>query len=277
MPDAAHALLASEIPHGFRVDSARIPVGVRTDSASHARARARDPYPYPSRRTYGRADGPRHVVAAVPIGGQVVRTYMEPGIFAMTELDRVTFDRAFRRVCGAFRLKVKEGELEELSRTYFRILETAPLEDVLAAAKNCLATCHKFPKPAEWLQALPVPPAAASRADLRVMGTTEREEYARAEGLRYEGAPCGCLLCQEAEITYRPLRFVPDEILDVLDKAFDTVRNREVITGHWAHGEELARWYVARDAFYASTPRRGPMARVLALVGGDREPGCDDD
>jgi hypothetical protein len=201
---------------------------------------------------------------------------MEPSICAMTEPDRGTFDRAFRRVCGAFRLKVKEWELEELSRTYFRILDTAPLDDVLAAGKTCLATCRKFPKPAEWLAALPAAPVAA-RADLRVMGTTEREDYARAEGLRYEDAPCGCLLCQEADVTDRPLRFVPDEILGVLDRAFDTVRNRELVTGHWAHGEELARWYVARDAFFASAPRRGPMARALALIGAEREPGCDDE
>jgi hypothetical protein len=197
---------------------------------------------------------------------------MEPGSFAMTEPDRGTFDRAFRRVCGAFRLKVKDGEIEELSRTYFRILETAPLDDVLAAGKTCLATSRKFPKPAEWLAALPAAPIAAA-ADTRVMGTTERLEYARAEALRYEDAPCGCLLCQEADVTQRPLRFVPDEILGVLDKAFDTERNRTVVTGHWAHGAELVAWYMARDAFFASAPRRGPMARVLAFIGGEREPG----
>jgi hypothetical protein len=191
----------------------------------------------------------------------------------MTEPDFGTFERAFRRVCGAFRLKVKEGEIEELTRTYFRILDTAPLEDVLAAGKTCLATCRKFPKPAEWLAALPAAPVAV-RADLRVMGTPERLEYARAETLRYEDAPCGCLLCQEADVTHRPLRFVPDEILGVLDKALDTERNREVITGHWAHGEELARWYVARDHFFASAPRHTPIARAL-LVLVAREPGED--
>jgi hypothetical protein len=191
----------------------------------------------------------------------------------MTEADFGTFDRAFRRVVGAFRLKVKPGEVEELTRTYFRILD-APLDDVLAAGKTCLATSRKFPKPAEWLAALPAAPVAA-RADLRVMGTPERLEYARAEGLRYEDVPCGCLLCQEADVTDRPLRFVPDEVLGVFDKAIDTARNRTVVTGHWAHGAELVRWYAARDLFFASAPRRGPMARVLAFIGGEREPGED--
>jgi hypothetical protein len=161
-----------------------------------------------------------------------------------------------------------------LSRTYFRILEHAPLDEVLTAGKACVASCRTFPKPAEWLQALPVPPAAAAHADTRVMATTEREDYARAEALRYEDAPCGCLLCQEADVTHRPLRFVPDEILGVLDKAIDTVRNRVVVTGHWAHGAELGRWYAARDAFYASAPRHTRLARAL-LVLVSREPGED--
>jgi hypothetical protein len=190
----------------------------------------------------------------------------------MTEADFGTFDRAFRRVVGAFRLKVKPPEIEELTRTYFRLLDTAPLDDVLAAGKTCLATCRKFPKPAEWLAALPAAPIAAA-ADRRVMATTERLEYARAESLRYEDDPCGCLLCQSAGVTDRPIRFVPDEVDGVLDTAIDTERNRIVVTGHWAHGDELARWYVARAAFFASAPRRGPVARVLAFIGADRDPG----
>jgi hypothetical protein len=197
---------------------------------------------------------------------------MDPGEFAMIEADRGTFDRAFRRVCGVFRLRVKEAELAELSRTYFRILDTALLDDVLAAGKTCLATCRKFPKPAEWLAALPTAPVSVA-ADLRVMATPEREAYARAEALRYEDAPCGCVHCQEADVTDRPLRFVPDEVLGVFDRAIDTERNRVVVTGHWAHGDELARWYEARDAFFARAPRRGPLAHVLALVGGGRDPG----
>jgi hypothetical protein len=194
----------------------------------------------------------------------------------MTEPEYGTFDRAFRRVSGAFRLKVREGELETLSRTYFRVLDYAPLEDVLAAGKTCLASCRRFPKVAEWVAALPAPPIVTVAADLRVLPTPEREAYDRAEALRYQDDPCSCWACQDAGVTDRPVRFVPDEVNGVLDRAIDTVRNRIVITGHWAHGDELARWYVARDAFFASAPRRTPIARaLLALV--SREPGEDDD
>jgi len=190
---------------------------------------------------------------------------------AMTEPEFGTFDRAFRRVCGAFRLKVKPGDLEELSRTYFRVLDYAPLEEVLTAGKTCLTTCRRFPKVAEWVDALPVPPVAVT-ADLRVLATAEREAYWRAEALRYADLPCGCGACFRADVTDRPLRFVPDDVNGVLDRAIDTVRNRIVITGHWAHGDELARWYVARDAFFARVPRHTPIARAL-LVLVAREPG----
>jgi len=196
---------------------------------------------------------------------------MEPWKVVMTEPEFGTFDRAFRRVCGAFRLKVKPGDLEELSRTYFRVLDYAPLEEVLTAGKTCLTTCRRFPKVAEWVDALPVPPVAVT-ADLRVLATAEREAYARAEALRYADIPCGCGACFRADVTDRPLRFVPDDVNGVLDRAIDTVRNRIVVTGHWAHGDELARWYAARDAFFASVPRHTPIARAL-LVLVSREPG----
>jgi hypothetical protein len=192
----------------------------------------------------------------------------------MTEPEFGTFDRAFRRVLGAFRLKVKPDAVDELSRTYFRILADAPLEDVLAAGKTCLATGTRFPKVAEWVAALPAPPVVVT-ADLRVMATPEREAYVRAEALRYQDEPCACWDCQDAGMTERPVRFVPDEVNGVLDKAIDTVRNRIVITGHWAHGDELARWYVARDAFFAClTPTQ---RHKFALVYSGREPGDDDD
>jgi hypothetical protein len=77
-----------------------------------------------------------------------------------------------------------------------------------------------------------------------------------------------------AGVTDRELRFVPTLVEDHSreERAFHPRRRRLEVTGHWAHGDELARWYVAREAFFARAPRRGPLARVLALVG-TREPG----
>ena len=194
----------------------------------------------------------------------------------MVEPEFGTFDRALRRVFGAFRLKLKEAELATLSRTYFKVLAHAPLDDVLAAGKACLATCRRFPTVAEWAHALPAPVVAHVTADLRVMATDEREAYWRAEALRWSDAPCGCWPCENAGMSDYALRFVPDDVNGVLDRAIDTGRNRIVVTGHWAHGAELADWYRARDAFFASAPRRTPIARaLLVLVGREREPGME--
>jgi hypothetical protein len=195
-------------------------------------------------------------------------------VTSMVEPEFGTFDRAFRRVYGAYRLKLNATELETLSRTYFKVLDYAPLEDVLAAAKAWMLEGRKFPTIADWVDALPAPPVSAIAADLRVMATAEREAYWRAEALRYRDDPCGCVDCRDAGMAEHALRFVPDDVNGVLDRAIDPVRNRIVVTGHWAHGEELARWYVARDAFFTSAPRRSPLGRAL-LVLVSREPGED--
>jgi hypothetical protein len=190
----------------------------------------------------------------------------------MQSEDRAIFVQSVTKMARAFRLRIKPDDLEELAGTYFKILESASLSDVLAAGKTCLSTRRTFPKAAEWLQALPG--AATEAPDCRVMGADEEAEYHRAERLRYEDVPCSCLLCQAAEVTHRPLRFVPDFADDGrADRAVAQTRNRIVVVGHWAHGEELARWYAARDAFYASVPRHSPMARALAILVPEREPG----
>jgi hypothetical protein len=191
----------------------------------------------------------------------------------MTSGDVGTFDRAFRRVLRAYPVqsRLKPDDVETLCRTYFRVLDTSPLADVLAAGKACLLTCTKFPTVAEWARHLS-PVVAPVAADLRVLGADERAVYVHAEAMHYDAAPCGCEDCRDAGVTDRPLRFVPDEGHGGLDRALDLDRNRIVVTGHWVHGDELARWYVARDRFFACAPRRSPLGRALvALV--SREPG----
>jgi hypothetical protein len=67
---------------------------------------------------------------------------------------------------------------------------------------------------------------------------------------------------------------VPDFTdLDRPERAFDHVRHRLVHVGHWAHGDELARWYAARAACFASVARSSPIARALAVLVPEREPG----
>ena len=70
----------------------------------------------------------------------------------------------------------------------------------------------------------------------------------------------------------RPTRFVPEFTAeDIEDRAFCPALNRLVVTGHWAHGYELKRWYEAKETFATRVPARD---HGLHLVIG-REPGED--
>jgi hypothetical protein len=191
----------------------------------------------------------------------------------MTESDFGTFDRAFRRVCGAFRLRLKATELEDLTRTYFRILDAHPLDRVLLAGKACMTRGHKFPLAADWIDVLTTPDGVAP-PDVRQMSTVELAEHDAAERARWEGEPCVCVACVRANVDHRPLRFVPTHAtFDTDERAFNPYRKVVQIVGHWAHGEELVRWYTARDAFYACVPRR--LRRRLRQLVAVREPGME--
>jgi hypothetical protein len=176
----------------------------------------------------------------------------------MDESDFGTFERAFGRVSGAFRLKLKGTDLEDLARTYFRVLEGYRLDEVLAAGKTCIASQRTFPKAAEWLAALAstgdrdvvCPP------DCRQLSAAEVDERRDADERHYNGEACACLLCQSAGVADRPLRFVPTLWSDgTEERAFNPRRKVVEIVGHWAHGDELARWYRAREDFYGHARR----------------------
>ena len=193
----------------------------------------------------------------------------------MTYEDRPAFRRAFQRIVETFRLKLRPVAAETLEDMYFEILEHAPLDQVLEAGKECAATCRTFPKPMTWLAALPNGAARKPEPDQRTMGVTECHGYHDAERLHWQDEPCPCLTCQAADITHLPLRFVPefhDEGPEI--RVFDAVRGRVVVAGHWAHGDELAAWYRAREVFFASAPiARQLLARVVPALNYMREPG----
>jgi len=184
----------------------------------------------------------------------------------MLDSDFGTFESAFRRFSSAFRLKAKPADFDELTRLYFKLLSHAPLDAVLSAGRRLLETSRTFPKPAEWLAALSeMAPAAAAGADVRVMSEDEARDYTRAELLRYQDDGCFCLLCQDAGVTHRFLRFVPEFTDDGRDaRAWHPGKGHVVTVGHWAHGDELARWYEARDHCLANWPRR--FTRALPPV-----------
>jgi hypothetical protein len=169
----------------------------------------------------------------------------------MDESDYGTFERAFGRASGAFRVKFRNtSEQTDLSRTYFRALESFRLDLVLHAFKTCLAKCRTFPKIVDVLAVLE-PPTATCPPDRRQMSVDEAAEHWRATLARYHDDPCGCLLCQAAGVTDRPLRFVPTVVDGQEERAFNPTRKVVEVVGHWAHGEELRQWYETQEAFGA--------------------------
>lgn len=193
----------------------------------------------------------------------------------MTETDYPTFARSFERLCNTFRLKLKVPEREELARTYFRVLEPSPLDEVLLAGKTCISKHRTFPKPADWLAALDKGGPAVCPPNRRQMTVSEIAELAAAKRARYFDSPCLCVECCRAGVDDQPLRFVPTLVGDDEERAFNPQRNVLEVVGHWAHGEELRRWYLARSFFAGLAghlPRRVHQA-VLAAVAIEREPG----
>jgi hypothetical protein len=178
------------------------------------------------------------------------------------------FETAFKRLSGALNKKWTANEFRQVSRTYFDTLQHAPLEDVLAA-ETTLRARNRWPKTGDWIAALPR--HAPTPAGQRVMRSGEADTYVRAIRKRYHDTPCGCLECLAAGVTDRELRFVPEFTADdVEERAYCPPLGRVVVTGHWAHGIELARWYQARQRFIDAVPAR--YTRVLALLP-SREPG----
>lgn len=180
----------------------------------------------------------------------------------MTREDVPVFDRAFRRLVRVYHVDLGPDDLAELARTYFLVLEDGTIEEVLQAAKQCLGTCRRFPKPATWLQTLmqarpaPDPPSGEpTRSDVRTMSAEETAVFLEAERLHYEDAPCYCLHCQAAGVTALPIRFVPTVNRDGdEERAYCPLKRQVVIAGHWAHGAELQRWHAARDHCFKLAP-----------------------
>ena len=188
----------------------------------------------------------------------------------MTDADFGPFEAAFKRLSGALNRKWTTAEFKRTVQIFFDTLQHADLVDVLAA-EPILRARNRWPKAGDWLAALPNRPQVP--AGMRVMGVSELDEYRLAQGLRWDDPDgCQCLVCQAAETTAWPLRFVPDFTADDVEaRAFCPTLNRELVTGHWAHGHELRRWYLAKGAFEAAATAAGRRWRFPVT----REPGVE--
>lgn len=152
-----------------------------------------------------------------------------------------------------FNMRGGESELQEMAAGYLRVLRRFTIGQVRAAAQHIEAHNERFPKPVEWVKAIP----HQQSADVPVMPVDVATEYERAERLAWEDEPCNCFACRLAGVDHKFLRFVPDYGDDDRDvrMKFGT---RVVVRGHWAHGEELKRWYEARDRYLALRDELAP-------------------
>lgn len=175
----------------------------------------------------------------------------------MTDAEMFTFLETFQRLTRVFPLRGEDHEIRDVGTSYFRAMRRFPLRAVQEGADVWLQQGKRFPKPAEWIESIPARRVTA--VALAPLSEEAMATYLRAEGLRYEDRPCTCRACVAAGVSEKPLRFVPEFDADGRD-AKALIGERVVVTGHWAHGEELAGYYRAKDAFWT---------RMLELFGAD--------
>lgn len=173
----------------------------------------------------------------------------------MMDVDLFEFNLVFSDVRRVFPLRADDTETKQLMNSYFQAFRRYPLGQVRAGAESWVAHGKRFPKPAEWIDAIP---RAGVGQRLPELTALEASDYQAAEARAYDGDPCWCVACREAGVDHRFLRFVPDTDREgIVIKA--RIGDRQVYRGHWAHGFELHRWYQARDQFWADVKAKGLM------------------
>lgn len=178
----------------------------------------------------------------------------------MMNADYDAFVGEFRRLAAALeRYKLSPAETSAKADVYFQVLKKFTLIEVTAKADHWLASETRMPKPVEWASVI-----VRRTIVLNAMTLMEAQAYAAAEAAGWEGEACGCQSCVEAGVTDKPLRFVPDfDANDTTITKTNPLKNdRAVATGHWAHGDELRRWYVAKDAFWQKVAELKLMSKA---------------
>ena len=165
----------------------------------------------------------------------------------MTDTDVFTFMEIFHGLLRVFPIRGDANEIKQRGAIYFKALRRWRVEQLRAGAEAYIQHGKGFPKPAEWIAAIPT--RAATPVTLLILSSMDAQLYATAEAQCYEGLPCQCEACVHAGIA-QPLRFVPKFNTEGEVRAHDPIRDRDVTTGRWIHGAELARWYRARATFF---------------------------
>ena len=164
----------------------------------------------------------------------------------MTDSDLFPFLAVFRTLLKVFPRRMDDSDATELGKEYFKALRRFHLDQVQAGSDAWVQRGKFFPKPGEWASVIP---RLSPTVGLEPLDRFEMAEYLAADARHFDGDPCGCSLCRAAGVEHRLLRYVPNARPDGREDR-GKIGDREVVRGHWAHGEELNRWYAARDRFW---------------------------
>ncbi len=183
----------------------------------------------------------------------------------MTSYDLAAFTETFDNLARVLiSRRMDDTERSQMLSAYFKALRAYDLAAVKGGAEVVLATAKHFPKPVEWIEAMPR--RSGQPADVPVLFENEARTWRAAEASFWEKDPCSCSLCKAANVDWKPLRFVPEfDEYDRERKVFDQGRNRIVTAGHWAHGVELAGYYRARGEYLSMADSLRGMGRTVAL------------
>lgn len=176
----------------------------------------------------------------------------------MTDAEMFQFLDTFRSLRRVFPLRGDAHDDQDRGASYFKALRKWPLRDLQAGADRWLQIGKHFPKPAEWIDAIPKQRVVAEVVTLEPF---QAAEWLAAERRVWEDSPCGCSHCRAAMVDQKPLRFVPEFNADGTDRRV-LLGDRVVTAGHWAHGTELAAYYRAKEEFYA---RFSAFSRARAM------------
>lgn len=172
----------------------------------------------------------------------------------MTDADLFPFLALFTTLTKVFPFRGDEAETSDIGRAYFKTLRKFPFDLVKVGADNCMAALEKFPKPAEWAKHIP---KRLPGPEIPPLTTAESAEWRDAEKRGYEGDPCRCRECCETGMDTMLQRFVPSE-----PEERALLGDRMVLRGHWIHGDDLRRWYAAKEKFWTEF-RNGVGAKTM--------------
>lgn len=165
----------------------------------------------------------------------------------MNDTELFAFMDVFNSLRRVFPKRLDEHDAQEMGADYFKTMRRFGLAEVRIGADLWMTRGKFFPKPAEWIALIPRPRV---RPELQALSPRETAEYLEAERLHYDGEPCKCEACRAAGVDHRFLRFVPR--FDADDREMrGLIGEREVVRGEWIHGEDLRRWYAAKEKFWA--------------------------